>query len=916
MQFPSLAMLEDYKEKRDFDRTPEPETSARRADYGALRFVVQKHAARRLHYDLRLEVDGVLKSWPVPKGPSLDPEEKRLAVLVEDHPLDYAAFEGVIPKGDYGAGHVIVWDAGIYSPDEGGRLSFGDRREAEERARLEIEAGKLSFTLRGRKLKGSWTLVRTRRGDDEWLLIKHKDGHSDASRDVLQDAKSVQSGLTIADLKAGRLPEPARWTPSGEMLEPVGTAAAFPSALKPMMARISDRPFSHTDWLFEPKLDGFRALALLRQGEVTLRSRSGKDMTKSFPGVADELSAQPMEELVLDGEIVALNDTGLPDFGLLQQSQDLPRKIKPAQPEGQSIIIYYCFDLLYANGRDLRPLPLSERKALLGQLLVPGEAVQVVEWIEGKGESFFDASVGMGLEGVVAKRTDSAYQAGVRSPSWLKIKHVLSQEFVVGGYTEGSGARSDTFGALMLGYHEGDKLRYAGRVGSGFDQRTLAGLRESLEVLRADQSPFGGETDVAEDVTWTRPELVAQVKFSEWTPDDHLRAPVYLGLRPELDPAAVVREEAETGISPGQDGSSPEEPPDQSQVGDVLDQLSGKKERLILEVGGHRISLTNLNKEFWPAEQKRGPITKRDMIRYYARMGPVLVPHLRDRPLTLTRYPNGIAGESFYQKRWEHDIPEFVETMRFYSSHNEADVEYITVNNLATLVWLAQLADIEMQPWLSRTAQAPDASNLSTTFTGSEEQVESSVLNYPDFIVFDLDPYIYSGKEKAGDEPELNRRAFAKATEIALELKAVLEELSLSTFLKTSGKTGLHIYVPVLRQYDFGATRKTCELVGRFLVQRRPQDVTMEWSVSKRSGKIFLDHNQNVRGKNMASIYSLRPLPGAPVSTPLAWDELEGAYPTDFNIDTLPERVDSQGDLWAGVPDAKHDLSRLLSTAQ
>ena len=900
-------VLEDYTEKRDFDRTGEPEPGASPSS-GALTFVVQEHAATRLHYDFRLEVDGVLKSWPVPKGPSLDPEEKRLAVMVEDHPLDYATFEGVIPKGSYGAGQVIVWDAGIYSPDEDGRLSFADRDEAQERMRSGLEAGKLSFTLRGRKLKGSWTLVRTTRSPNDWLLIKHADEHSDASRDIIREERSVLSGLTIADLKAGRLPDPAQGRIAGGKSPPAGREAPFPSKLKPMMARLSDKSFSHPDWLFEPKLDGFRALAFVRHGQVSLLSRTGNELSKHFPEVVDELSVQPESELVLDGELAALAENGLPDFALIQQRLGLPKQVKLAPPEGEAKIVYYPFDLLYANGRDLQHLPLSDRKRHLAQVVLPGDAVQIVEHVESDGESFFRGAVKMGLEGMVAKRWDSRYEAGVRSPSWLKIKHVRSQEFVVGGYTKGAGARSSTFGALLLGYHDDGELRYAGRVGSGFDQSMLDQVLESLDGLRATSSPFDQDSDLAEgNPTWVRPELVAEVKFSEWTHEARLRAPVFLRLRPEVSARAVVRERSddvarsEPGKSEVSDG-----------VAEVLEQLSGNEEALILDVDGDRISVTNLNKELWPAHAERGPVTKRHMIRYYARMGPVIIPHLRDRPLTLTRYPDGILGESFYQKRWEQRTPQSVETVRLFSSHNEGDVEYIMVNNLATLVWLAQLADIEMHPWLSRTERRPDATGLPDTFTGSDEEIDASVLSYPDFIAFDLDPYTYSGKEKEGDEPELNRRAFAQVCEVAQALKEVLDELSLSSFLKTSGKTGLHIYVPVLRRYTYSVTRKTCELVGRFLMQGRPQDVTMEWTVSKRTGKVFLDHNQNVRSKNMASIYSLRPLPGAPVSTPLRWEELGDVYPTDFNIDTIPERVESLGDLWKDVLDAKHDLGRLL----
>ena len=341
---------------------------------------------------------------------------------------------------------------------------------------------------------------------------------------------------------------------------------------------------------------------------------------------------------------------------------------------------------------------------------------------------------------------------------------------------------------------------------------------------------------------------------------------------------------------------------------------SGKDGRI--EIGGHRIGVTNLGKALWPATPERAAVTKGEMLAYYARVSPWLLPHLRDRPLTLTRYPNGIEGQSFYQKRWEHELPPFVETVRLFSSTNEGDVDYIMVNNLPTLLWLAQLADIELHPWLSRTTASPDAMRLTERFTGSKEELRESVLNHPDFIVFDLDPYIYSGDEKAGEEPELNRRAFAKGAEIALGLKALLDQLSLSSFLKTSGKTGLHVYVPVVREYDYGVTRKTCELIGRHLLRQRPRDVTMEWSVSKRAGKIFLDHNMNVMGKNMASVYSLRPLPGAPVSTPLRWDELGSVYPSDFTIDTVGERLASVGDLWGDILTAKHDLRRLLESGQ
>jgi bifunctional non-homologous end joining protein LigD len=831
--------------------------------------------------------------------------------MVEDHPLDYATFEGVIAHGNYGAGQVIVWDAGTYSPDEDGRLSFGDRDEAEERMRAGLEAGKLSFTLRGRKLHGSWTLVKTTRSPNDWLLIKHRDRYADPGRDVLTEDTSVQSGLTIDELKEGRLPEPGATAAVADAARAVGETAEFPSRIKPMLARLVDAPFSGREWLFEPKLDGFRALAFLHRGAVTLTSRTGIDLTGRFPEVVAELESQPEDELVLDGEIVALNDSGLPDFGLLQNRIDLPREIKVGPSEGAATVVYYPFDLLYVHGSSLLNVPLYERKGLLARAVVAGDHVQLVEHVEGEGKQFFDAAVRLGLEGMVAKRKDSRYQPGTRSPSWLKVKAVQAQELAVGGYTPGAGYRSKTFGALVLGYYEGEDLKYAGRVGSGFDQATLDMLVEKMRELQSGDSPFAPDPDLdALEVQWLRPEMVVRVKFSNWTDQARLRAPVFMGLRPEIDPRSVRRETADRVSTVDATQAPPRTVEDD--VDEVLDQLSDKPDSLSLEVDGHRIALTNLDKPLWPEHEGRTAVTKREVVRYFATMGPVLLPHLRDRPLTLTRYPDGIHGESFYQKHWEHNLPDFVETVELFSSHNEGAGEYIAVNNLPTLVWLAQIADLELHPWLSRTVREPDALDATTDFAESEDGIRGSVLNRPDFIVFDLDPYIYSGREKAGDEPELNRAAFAKTAEIALELKDILDQLSLSAYLKTSGKTGLHIYVPVLRRYEYRVTRKTCEIVGRFLMRNRPRDVTMEWSVSKRAGKVFLGHNQNVRAKNMASIYSLRPLPGAPVSIPLRWTELEDVYPTMFTIDTVPERVAETGDLWVGLLEAKHDLSRLL----
>ena len=901
--------LERYEEKRDFSGTNEPAPHAQERRPGALTFVVQKHAASRLHYDFRLEFGGALKSWAAPKGPSTDNNEKRLAVLVEDHPLDYASFEGVIGDGNYGAGQVIVWDMGIYSPDEGG-LSWHDREDAERRMLAGLHAGKLSFTLRGHKLQGSWTLVRTTRGPNEWLLIKHRDAYTDTERDVLDDGRSIVCGLTIEQLQSGRLPDPSLAAGAVSF----GKPARMPRTLKPMLAHAVDGVFSLPGWLFEPKLDGFRALAFLQDGNVRLFSRTGKDMTRNFRGIADELSVLPHNEMILDGEIVALGQDGLPDFVLLQGNSGMP-KAPGAESASTSAptIAYYPFDILYLDGRDLRQAQLHQRKQALRLAVPPSERIRSVEYVEGEGEAFYRAAGQLGLEGIVAKRKDSRYNAGERSRDWLKIKRTLAQEFVIAGYTRGEGERAETFGAVVLGYYDSGTLTYAGRAGSGFTQQTLRSTLATLEPLRTDACPFPiAPADLASlQVTWVQPERAAQVKFSQWTGDSVLRAPVFLGLRNDVQPRAIVREMPEPVASVMGEAAADA----RADSREVVEQLARIRKNGHVEIGGQRFAVTNMDKVFWPETEGRPAVTKGDMLRYYAQVAPYLLPHLRDRPLTMTRYPNGIEAGSFYQKRWEHDLPPFAETVRLFSSAAEGDVDYLVVNNLATLIWLAQLADLELHPWLSRTAIEPDAAHLRESFTGSKEELRQSVLNYPDFIVFDLDPYIYSGEEKAGEEPELNRRAFAKGAEVALALKGLLDQLSLSSFLKTSGKTGLHIYVPILREYDYTVTRKACELIGRFLLRQRPRDLTMEWSVSKRAGKIFLDHNMNVMGKNMASVYSLRPLPGAPVSVPLRWDELPDVYPSDFNIDTAHQRLADVGDLWVDILGAKHDLRRLLEAA-
>lgn len=907
------SVLGEYRAKRDFQRTAEPPPRpASPPRSGPLRFVVQKHAARRLHYDFRLEADGVLKSWPIPNGPSYTPRERRLAVMTEDHPLEYATFEGSIPKGEYGGGQVIVWDEGVYAPEHEGRPCFS-RPAAEALVRQGIAAGKLTIVLHGRKLRGTWTLVRT--GDRDWLFLKKDDRTARPDYDVTAEGTSVRSGLTLADIEAGRTPVRLAGQPL-EAAEATGARRAQPPhALLPMLPSVGERAFCHPDWLFEPKLDGYRVIASVLDGQVRLTSRRGLDCTAEYPWLAEALQQQPYDDAIFDGEIVALDEQGRPSFQHLQN-----RGVEP-----RPVLLYYAFDLLYRDGYDLRGAPLEQRKALLDGSLIPAERLRVVETFPTDGQTLYQAVQSNGMEGIVAKRRDSRYESGRRTDAWLKIKSTQTDEFVIGGYTAGAGARASTFGSLLVGYYaNGDgKLTYVGHAGTGFDDRTLERVFACLQSLKTDTSPFNGEVPPSTGrwarprraegpITWVKPELVAQVKYAERTQDGILRTPVFLGLRDDKAPSEVRVHEAVPVPAPTPEASCwpTTGAVDVEEIVEQLERDTG--ESLRLEVEGHTLGLSNLNKVFWPAHAGQRALCKRDLLVYFARVAPYLLPHLRDRPLTLVRFPNGITGQHFYQKHWDQPLPPFVETVCLYTDHTKGDGEYLLVNNLPTLLWLGQIADLELHTWYSRVNPAGDALGQPTTFAGSTGAIEQSVLNFPDFVVFDLDPYLYAGHERRGEEPALHLEGFRATCEVALWLKEALDGLGLTSFVKTTGRTGLHVYVPIVRNLDYAATHVISETLARYLVQQHPQRVTAEWAVDKRTGKVFADYNQNVRGKTLASIYSPRMLPWAAVSMPLRWDEVGRVFPTDFTILSAPERLRQLGDLWSGILEAKADLSRAL----
>jgi bifunctional non-homologous end joining protein LigD len=931
-------VLEQYRKKRDFKKTSEPRGKKSRSSdssKSSLRFVIQKHAARRLHYDFRLELDGVLISWAVPKGLPLDPSEKHLAVRTEDHPLEYGTFEGVIPAPGYGAGEVIIWDQGTYEPIGHGEQQKSSRIEAEKLVRQSLKDGKITFFLNGEKLTGEWALVRLKKKETDWLLIKHKDSFANASPIEKSTEQSVVSGLTLDDIKKGiRKPKPIQSSSTSKKAGK-GIKKPFPKFTPPMLAMLADSAFNEEGWFFEPKLDGIRAVAYIHNGSAELYSRTGLRLTHQYPNLVKELKSFG-QDLVLDGEIVAFDDKGHISFQQLQARSGLTRVADINAADKKIPIIYYVFDILYCGDKDLRGLPLIERKTILNEIIKASDQIRLVYNLGEDGAVAYQACIENNLEGIVGKDSNGKYESGRRSRSWLKVKRTHTDEFLICGWTEGTGARRSTFGSLILGEHDSrDRLRFVGNVGTGFDANKLKMLLVALQPLVSRRCPFESRPGGLAKPTWVRPELVAEIKFAERTKDGILRTPVFLHLRQDIEPEAVrpkpvfhVGKSLETTKKSGKKTKTPETPDYRSQdeqpgtaalhsgIASILSSLDNTRETLTLDVGGENIKLTNLNKEFWPSFQRQAAITKRDYIIYLARIAPFILPHLRDRLITLVRFPNGIEGQKFYQKHWDEHLPKFVETLRAYTEHEKKDQNFLLCNNLATLIWLGQIADLELHTSHTRSSAEPDAGDLPKTFTGSLKHIESSLLNYPDFIVFDLDPYLYSGKEAKGDEPELHHRGFALTCKVALHLREVLKKLSLKAFVKTSGKTGLHIYVPIVRNVAYEQVRQFSQSIGRALLESHPDLVTMDWSVAKRSGKIFFDHNMNARSKSLASIYSPRVIAQASVSTPVTWDELNDIYPADFTIQTLPSRLKKVGDLWSDILSQKNDLQSLAASTK
>lgn len=887
-------MLKKYAEKRNFEKTSEPESFEGGSSGGPLRFCIQKHAARRLHYDLRLEVDGALVSWAVPKGPSYDPADKHIAIHVEDHPMSYATFEGQIPKGEYGGGEVIVWDEGIYTPDEEG-LFWHDRTEAQRQMREGIKAGKLGITFIGHKMRGSFTLVKTKR-DDDWLLIKHKDEFSDPKRNETLDEKSVLSGRTIEDIREGR----SGRSISDDVADTPGAALGkMPRGLTPMLLSEVEKPFTNEDWIFELKMDGIRLLAYIQQGKVNLVTRNGNDVTYKFPRLVGELSQLP--DCIMDGEVVHFTPEGLATFGGLLERFQLQDEREIRRIDNQIKADFCIFDLLYYDQWDLRKCTLADRRKLLTEFAPQKSTVRVLDVFEAEGELLYNQATALGFEGVVGKKLKSTYQDGKRTNDWVKIKATHSAEFVIGGYVPGEGTRSSAFGALIVGKPTDKGLEFRGVVGGGYKDQELEDIWKRLEPLKTKEKPF--YNDVVLKVgkpLWLEPKHWLEARYGQITRDNRLRFPVFLRMRPDLDGNEGASAQVEVKQSEAKSDVDP--------IQTILEQLDNKKDEIHLELEGHDIKLSSLNKALWPASDDLPAFTKRDLAVYYAKMHQRLIHQLRDRPISFVRLPEGLGGERFFQKHWDMKLPEYMETVPIYSSSKDTTKPYVMINNLPTLMWLAQMSAMEIHPWYSRICQDGGAEHAGIDTGSSDEALDSSTLHYPDFMVVDLDPNIRSGKEKAEDEPELNEEGWKMVVEVASSVKELLDAIGLRGYPKTSGKAGLHIYIPLKRIYEYEVVREVCQTLGQLLLKQIPDKLTMEWVVKKRPEKVFWDHNQNVRGKTLSGAYTARAVPGGPVSMPIEWKQVTEIYPSDFTMANVPDYCAAHADPWGRILEDRQEL--------
>ncbi|HJS41999.1 MAG TPA: DNA ligase D [Gemmatimonadales bacterium] len=811
--------LSTYRAKRAFDRTPEPGGLVPKpaSKQGGL-LIVHMHDATRLHWDLRLEMDGVLRSWAVPKGPSANPADKRLAVKVEDHPLEYGDFEGIIPEGNYGAGTVVVWDRGIWEPLE-------DPHEG-------LEKGKLLFNLKGYKLHGRWTLIKLKKTEKEWLFIKERDEYVTTEP---YSNESVLSGLTNDELRnANQRAEPIK-----KELEKLGAPkrALRVEDTELMLAEAREEPFTRDGWLFEVKLDGYRMRAACQNGEPILYSRKGLEYIESFPEIARAVKSLPFEGLILDGELVVTNDSGHPNFNMLQARAKLgAREAKRAAIDAPATL--YVFDLLAFGGYDLRKLPLIKRKEILRKVLPETGPLRYSEHFEKNGEALYEQVMKLGLEGIMAKKADSPYRSG-RSADWLKIRADRIDDFVVVGFTKGKGTRSG-FGSLHVGAYNRDTLVYCGRAGSGFTGAQLDEVSAQLQALVRKtppcEPPRGGQLPKGTDHTWVEPKLVCDVRYKEMTKDGLLRQSVFLRFREDKKPEDVKL----PGSGSQEMGAGDSAPPTPNS------KLPTPRE----------VKFSNLDKVFWPDEK----YTKGDLIEYYRSMAPWLLPYLKDRPVVLTRYPDGINGKSFYQKDAPGFVPDWIQTIPIWSEDTQRDIQYFVSNDVETLVYLVNLGTIPLHIWMSRIDD----------------------LTKPDWCLIDLDP---------------KEAPFEHVITLAKTMRKLCEQVEMPACIKTTGKSGLHIMLPLGRQMTYQQSLQFAILFARLVTDRHPDIATTQRTISKREGKVYVDAFQNRAGQLMVSAYSVRPSPGAPVSMPIEWDEVNAKlHNSNWTIKNALKRMEKRGE--------------------
>lgn len=862
-----------YNKKRDFKSTPEPK--GQRGNSSKLHFVVQRHDASHLHYDFRLEIDGVLKSWAVPKGPSLNPNDKRLAVMVEDHPVSCGSFVGEIPKGNYGAGIVQIWDNGTFQP-----LEKIAAKDVDKHFLQQLEKGDLKFKLNGKHLKGAFALVRMKSadGDDRnWLLIKKQDDFAEKKYNIesiepvepfpktKKDAarKSVARKNVKAVAKKNTKPKEINSTKksSQNTKNNAMSSATWKKLQKPMLAMLSNYIPKDKGWYFEVKYDGYRAVTHVANGKVEMLSRNGNSFNKTYASLVEDLKIIS-DDVVLDGEVVIENKKGLSDF----------QSLRNYTKTGKGTLKYYVFDILFLNGYRTDEIPLHYRKELLHTFFEKYnfDNILFADYVEDGGESFANKLRKAGHEGVIIKRWDSIYISGKRSDAWLKHKNVKIQEAIICGYTAPQRSRK-YFGSLILGmYNDQKELVYIGNCGTGFTDTSLKELHEQLQELEVDKCPFKPVpemTGMKGKPTWVKPKLVCTVKFQDWTNDNHLRVPVFEGLRADKSAKEVSKEKTMNATEV------------KKATKKVAKKTTAKKAAArratiqnTLEEDGP--TLTNLDKVYFPKEN----ITKGDVIDYYKRMAKYILPYLKNRPQSLNRHPNGITGKSFYQKDMDvYKIPEWVKTIQIYSKSKEENIDYLICNDTRTLLYMANLGCIEINPWHSR-IDKPD---------------------YPDYLIMDLDP---AGKI-----------TFKQVVDTALAVKEVCDEIKIPCYCKTSGATGIHVYIPLKAQYAYEDINLFAEYLAIETHKKLPDITSVERSVSKRKNKIYVDFLQNRKGQTIASVYSVRPKPGATVSTPLQWSEVNHKLdPAQFTIFNVEQRVKKLGDLWKPVLGKGINLNAVL----